>query len=399
MYNFCLAFVICGLAVIIGELVSAWSKAWIPSVFVTAVGLVIGYWTFLPHDLVKDSVLIPFGATTGIMIMITHLGTIISLRRLIDQWKTVVCCLAGLLGMCLFAYFICPFFMDRSLVIAGLPPLTGGIVAATMMQKAAMDAGLTMAALFAISMYCVQGFAGYPLTAFALKKESARLLAEYRAGKAQSSSKDKAAMQEAMELIAGAENTKRLPLQIPEKYNSSIVILTKLGLVAWFATQAGKYTGISGAIWCLVLGVLFCTLGFLDRDALHKANSFNIIMFALMMFVFDGLKDMTPAMLFDMIGPMLFFIVVGVAGMTIFAYVAAKLLHRSFLLSFANCLTALYGFPFDQIITDNTCKTVAANREEYDFLMGKLFPSMIVGGFVTVTITSVLIAGFFVNLL
>ena len=47
---------------------------------------------------------------------------------------------------------------------------------------------------------------------------------------------------------------------------------------------------------------------------------------------------------------------------------------------------------------DNSCKTVAKTREEYDFLMGKLFPSMIVGGFVTVTITSVFIAGIFVKM-
>lgn len=399
MYNFLLAFVACGVAVIIGELVSAWSKAWIPSVFVTAVVLIAGYWTFLPHDLIKDSFLIPFGATISVMVMITHLGTVISLKRLIDQWKTVVTCLLGLFGMCVVAYLVCPLFMDRTLVIAGLPPLTGGIVAATMMQKAATEAGLTMAALFAISMYCIQGFAGYPLTAYALKKESARLLEEYRSGKAKASASDKDAMQGAMELIAGAENVKRLPLQIPEKYNSSIVILTKLALVAWLATQVGKYTGISGAIWALVLGVVFCTLGFLDRDALHKANSFNIMMFALMMFVYDGLKDMTPEMLTAMIGPMIAFILVGVAGMTIFAAIAAKVLKRSFFLCFANCLTALYGFPFDQIITDNTCKTVAKSREEYDFLMGKLFPSMIVGGFVTVTITSVVIAGIFMKML
>ena len=205
-------------------------------------------------------------------------------------------------------------------------------------------------------------------------------------------------MQNAIELAAGGDNVKRLPLQVPEKYNSSIVILTKLGLVAWVASVIGKYTGVSGAIWGLILGVIFCTLGFLDRDSLHKANSFNIMMLGLICFVFDGLKDMTPELLFGMIGPMIGFILVGVAGMTLFAFIASKILHRSFFLCFANCLTALYGFPFDQIITDNTCKTVAKNREEYDFLMGKLFPSMIVGGFVTVTITSVFIAGIFVKM-
>ncbi|MBS1386192.1 MAG: hypothetical protein HPZ88_04335, partial [Duodenibacillus sp.] len=164
--------VICGGVIIIGEVVSTLTKAWVPSVFVSAVLLLLGYWTILPHDLVKDSFLIPFGATLCIYLLITHLGTIISLKQLMQQWRTVTVCLA--------AYFIAPFFMDRALVITGLPPLTGGIVAATMMQTAAMKQGLTVAAVFAISMYCVQGFAGYPLTSYCLKKEGLRLLALYR---------------------------------------------------------------------------------------------------------------------------------------------------------------------------------------------------------------------------
>ena len=38
-------------------------------------------------------------------------------------------------------------------------------------------------------------------------------------------------------------------------------------------------------------------------------------------------------------------------------------------------------------------------KEEFDYLMGEMYPSMIVGGFTTVTITSVIIAGLFTNLL
>lgn len=174
LYNFLLAFVICGGVIIIGEVVSTLTKVWVPSVFVSVVLLLLGYWTILPHDLVKDSFLIPFGATLCIYLLITHLGTIISLKQLMQQWRTVTVYLA--------AYFIAPFFMDRALVITGLPPLTGGIVAATMMQTAAMKQGLTVAAVFAISMYCVQGFAGYPLTSYCLKKEGLRLLALYRSG-------------------------------------------------------------------------------------------------------------------------------------------------------------------------------------------------------------------------
>ena len=90
MYNFLAAFCICGFIVIIGELVSTWTKAWIPSVFVSACLLLVGYWTVIPHDLVKDSFLTPFGATLGIYLLIVHMGTVISLKTLMEQWKTVV---------------------------------------------------------------------------------------------------------------------------------------------------------------------------------------------------------------------------------------------------------------------------------------------------------------------
>ena len=43
-YNFALAFVICAVAFVIGEVVSTLTKAWIPSVFVTAVVMLGFYW-------------------------------------------------------------------------------------------------------------------------------------------------------------------------------------------------------------------------------------------------------------------------------------------------------------------------------------------------------------------
>ena len=232
MYNFLLAFVICGGVIIIGEIVSTLSKAWIPSVFVSAAVLLVGYWTILPHDLIKDSLLMPFGSTVCIFLLIVHLGTVISLKQLMQQWRTVTVCLSGLLGMCLLGYFVAPLFMDRTLVIAGLPPLTGGIVAATMMQKAALSAGLTVASVFAIAMYCVQGFAGYPLTAVCLKKEGYRLLKEFRAGNIKVSAEELASVSSVMSVGDAEESGKRLPLQIPAKWNSPFMILTKLGVVA-----------------------------------------------------------------------------------------------------------------------------------------------------------------------
>ena len=397
MYNFVLAFVLCAAAYIIGEVVSTVTKAWIPSVFVTAIVMLVGYWTVFPHELVSDSKLIPFGSTLGIYLLITHMGTVISLKQLKAQWKTIVVCLSGLAGMCVLAWFICPLFMDKTLVIAGLPPLTGGIIAATTMQTAAANAGLEVAAVFAITMYCVQGFAGYPITAVCLQVEGKRLLKEFRDG----GSVPVALAENPMAMVDEPDRKTLIP-PVPKKFDSAVVTLIKLGIVAWFATLLGgvsfPFIGkISGAIWALVLGVIFTTLGFLDRNSLNRANSYGIFMFALMMYVFDGLKDCTPEMLVSIIVPMLVLIVIGVLGMAVASFIIAKVLKMSFPLAFANGLTALYGFPCDAIITESTCKSLAQTDDEFNFLMSKMFPSMIVGGFVTVTITSVFIAGAFAS--
>ena len=400
MYNFALAFVICAVAYIIGEYVAKITKAWVPSVFVTAAVLLIGYWIIIPQEVVSDSMLIPFGSTIGIYLLITHMGTVISLKQLIQQWRTIVVCLSGLAGMMLLGYFVAPLLIDKTLVIAGLPPLTGGIVAATMMQSAAQEAGLEVAAVFAIAMYCIQGFAGYPITAICLQTEGKRLLKDFRSGNVVLTETDRREMASVgMTVVADDSDRTTLIPRIPDKWNSPVLMLGKLGLVGWLATQLGAITGISGAIWALVLGVFFTTIGFLETNLLNRANSYQIIMFALMMYVFDGLKTCTPAMLKSIIIPMIVLIVIGVAGMAAFAFIISKVLKMSFPLAFANGLTALYGFPCDAIITESTCNALGQTEEERQYLMSKMFPSMIVGGFVTVTITSVFIAGWFSSIL
>ena len=404
MYNFALAFVICAAVYLIGEAVSNVTKAWVPSVFVTAAVILVGYWTVLPQSFISDSMLIPFGSTIGMYLILVHMGTVISLKQLAEQWKTFVVCLAGLVGMCALCLVICPMIMDRSYVIAGLPPLTGGIVAATTMMNAANEAGLADAAIFAIAMYCVQGFAGYPLTAACLQLEGKKLLKEYRAGGVKTEKVSNEVDENSGNLVTVSAKKKLLPA-LPAKWNTAVMILGKMGIVVWLASMLGTWVvpvinmKISGAIWALLLGIIFTTIGFLDESALNKSSSYGIIMFALMMYIFDGLKDCTPDMLASIILPMIELIVIGVFGMAVLCFVVSKVLKTSFLLSFATALTALYGFPPNAVITENTCTALAESAEEKEFLMSKMFAPMIVGGFTTVTITSVIIAGVFAGML
>lgn len=401
LYNAFLAVVIVCVCYVIGEWVADLSKAWIPSVLVTAILFLIGYWTVFPATLNDDTGLASFASTIGVLMFITHIGTVISLKQLIEQWKTVVVCLVGLAGMVALCWFICPLIMEKTLVIAGLPPLTGGIVAALTMQKAATAAGLKEAAVFAIAMYSVQGLAGYPITALCLHAEGKRLIKEWRSGTLNLAEAEIAKMKTIGLSTIGDDSDIKKPIPpIPAKFNTPVLIIGKVALSVWISSLVGQLIPqIPTIVWCLIISVILTRLGFLDTSSLSRANTYTIFMFAAMLSVFSGLKDCTPHMLKTLIGPMLIMIIIGVVGMAIAAFVIAKIFKMSFPLALANGLTALYGFPCDAIITESTCNSLTEDPDERGYLMSKMFPSMVVGGFVTVTITSVIFADYFAQLL
>jgi hypothetical protein len=63
------------------------------------------------------------------------------------------------------------------------------------------------------------------------------------------------------------------------------------------------------------------------------------------------------------------------------------------------CVMLLKNVVPNYILTIEAIKSVAGNEEEYNYTLNEMLPKMLVGGFVTVTITSVIIAGYFVKLL
>lgn len=400
--NSLLAFLVLAAIYYIGEFIGAKTKAWIPSVFVIACLFLLGFWTFFPKDIVALAGMgPPLGGLLVIMLCITHMGTIISIKQLLEQWKIICITLAGLVGMVVLCWFVAMPIAGREYVIAGLPPLTGGIVAATMMQAAAAEKGLMTASVLAIAMYCIQGFVGYPLTAILLKKEGRRLLTSFRKGEVKVTVAAGGVDSDAGNMKVAEAPKKRLIPPMPEKYSSTAFILLKLMAVAFLANRLAGLTGgkVNQAVITLILGILFTEIGFLDKNSLQKAGAYGFLMFVLMIYVFDGLKNATPQMLASCIGPMAIIIVIGVIGMGVMSIAVGKFLGVSWEMAFATSLTALYGFPPNYILTEESVKALAENADEHKYLMDLMLPQMIVGGFVTVTITSVVIAGIFVNLL
>jgi MFS family permease len=392
-----LALVILTLILFIGDFISARTKAWVPSIFVCAVLFLIGYWTFFPEDIVATAGIPAVVATMMMYLLITNMGTLLSLNQLKKQWKTIVIALSGILGVIAMLMTVGTFLFGFQTMVVAVPPLVGGVVSSLIMSEAASTAGLTTLAVFAIVIYVVQGFAGYPITSFLLKKEGKRLLELYRNGQLEKQETDQS------EEVAATVEEGAARWKMPEKYNTNFYKFFKLTLVAYLAyltsTLLAPIVNISPFILCLLFGVIASSAGFLERQVLQKANGFGFALLALMLFIFDGLNKATPAMMLGILFPIIGTIAVGLIGMYIFSAIVGKILKVSKNMAFAVSLTALYGFPADYIIPKEVVNSLTEDERERDVILSHILPPMLVGGFITVTIVSVVLAGIFAGFL
>ncbi|MDM5227411.1 hypothetical protein QUF73_14495 [Cytobacillus sp. NJ13] len=397
-----LALVILLLILFIGDLVAVRTKAWVPSIFVCAVLFLAGYWTFFPQDIVALAGVPPVVATMMMYLLITNMGTLLSIQELKNQWKTIVIALSGILGIIAVLLGIGTFIFGFKTVVVAIPPLVGGVVSALIMSEGAKEAGLASLSVFAIVIYVMQGFAGYPLTSIVLKKEGKRLLQQYRSGQLAYKGEGTAAEETAASAAAPKPELK-LFRNMPEKYNTDFFKFLRLAAVSYLAylvsTLLAPVASVSPFVLCLLFGVIATSIGFLEKQVLQKANGFGFAIMALMLFIFDGLKQATPGMMLEIIYPLAGSIILGVMGMYIFSFIAGKMLKVSKEMAFAVSLTALYGFPADYIITNEVIKSLTEDEKEREMLTSNMLPPMLVGGFITVTIVSVVLAGIFVGFL
>ncbi|RDU37318.1 hypothetical protein DRW41_05560 [Neobacillus piezotolerans] len=398
-----LALVIIVGILLIGDLVAVRTKAWVPSMFVCAVLFLAGFWTFFPKDIVSIAGVPPVVATMMMYLLITNMGTLLSLKELKNQWKTIVIALFGILGIISILMTIGSLMFGFETVVVAIPPLVGGVVSALIMSEGAKEAGLVSLSVFAIVIYVVQGFAGYPITSIVLKKEGHRLLKLYRSGQIAGNKEQETAQSESAAPRATAQPELKLFKNLPEKYNTDFFKLFRLAFVAFLAylvsALAAPVVSISPFVLCLLFGVIASSAGFLERQVLQKANGFGMALMVLMLFIFDGLKQATPSMMVEILYPLIGSIILAVIGMYIFSYIAGKMLKMSKHMAFAVSLTALYGFPADYIITNEVIKSLTDDEKEREMLTSHMLPPMLVGGFITVTIVSVILAGIFVGFL
>jgi len=383
------AFLTMLILLIVGEVISTATKAFVPSMFISAILFVIGFWVYFPKDILQLGGIAANLPTFLVMMMVVHLGTMLDIKELVEQWKTVLITLAGMLGILVVILAIGGPLMGVEMAAIAAPPLTGGFVAAMMMQSVAPTEQL---AILAMAVYVLQGFVGYPLTSICLKREGRALLKDYRAGKISVVKAEPAAAKAQPE-----RHARHIFPEIPAKYKSDFTYMFTMVILTVMAAYLDKLSMgyVSKFVWALFLGVFGTAFGFIEKSTLVRSRSMGLVYTVIMMFVFSQLKTVTPETLVQLIKDFAVLIVLATAGVALFAIPVGKKLGMSVPMSFALGLGTLAGgFPASYTLSVEAAKVLADNEEEYKLLEDHMLPKTLVAGFVSATSGSVLIAGF-----
>ena len=397
------AFTIIMLIWTISDYVSKKSKSLLSSLLIASLIFLIGFKTFpwlssitentifaalgstFSPELISSSSLLAFGQTI-VGFVILHLGTTISLREFKEQYKTFIIGFVSVIGITIFLLILGPILKDMNYVVAGIGALTGGTISVLIVQEYALKLGLASVAALPVLISAVQGLIGFPLSSIILKKEAQRLKKEYRAGHLKPVTQ------------AGKSKDKKFkPLPGMESTAGTLFWMGAVVLLSEFISGALTLGHLHPFVISLLFGVILSELGLFKSNVLTGIDAFGIMMLAILILVFGPLSSITIEELISLIGPILVTFLVGLAGNIIAALIAGKALKYSPAMSICIGLTSLYGFPGTMVLSQEAAASVGESEEEVSAIESQILPKMIIAGFSTVTITSVIITSIVVS--
>ncbi len=371
----------------VGDWVSNLTKSKVSGMLIAMLLYLVGFQTgIIPASSINDTGIPAIASNFAIMLILVGMGTMIHIKQLVAQWKTVVVALVGLVGLALCSFTISSWLFGREWALCASAPISGGIIAGQMTSQAALDAGRADLAAFAMLVIGCQGFVGIPICNFFTRMYCNGILQ----GKIQMGEK----------IVVGEETHKRSFLDFKWMAGDNTIML-KMAVVGWLGYLVSyACSGIpiisnltNANIMYLVMGIIFCVLGFLPANAHVKAHMNGLLMVAVLSVVPGSLAALSLQDLLNMIVPLVGTLLVGAAFVCLFGAIAGKFLKVHWTIAFAIAICCTIGYPGTQIIVDEVVRSLDCDEETRVEIYEHVLPQIIVSGFTSVTVASVFFAG------
>ncbi len=381
-----LCITVIALTFVIGEFLSRLTKGYVSSMVFSCFIAMILFWTnAVPKTIAPDSTLTATLGACGTAFLLVNMGTSLDIEQLIQEWKTVLVCIVGLVALGALAFTVAVAVFGRHYALVAAPIVSGGLIAYQIVSEVSAANGFPELAGYAALVLAFQSMVGMPIASFCLKKE---LIQQQRDGKLTA---------EYVESKKGFKlpETRLFP-DVSAVADTFTMKFAKLGIAAFlsYLLSTKVLTFINVNIMYLLIGIILRKINFLPKSPLTTAGGYGYIMLCMYSLLFNGFASVSLQAFLGMIWPVVGNLLLGAVGIAIGSLVAGKIVGYNPLVSIACGMTALFGYPGTEIISREVVTSMTEfTEEERGYALDYVMPKMIVGGFTTVTIASVVFAG------
>lgn len=369
----------------IGGEISLKTKSVISLMLVSSILHLIGYWTgIIPTDSVASTGLPALLTAFALPIIITNLGTMIDLNQLLSEWKTVLICLFALVCMGFLCFTVGSLVFGREYALVASVPISGGSIATIIIGDACEAAGRADLAGFAALINSLQLLIGLPIGAYLVKEQLKKMQKE---GLFQSEEQLKRITHSHLSIKRKAWK------HTPAWWNNPYPTLARVTLIAICAYYGNILTKIPFPILCLVFGVIATQTGFLETTSLQNAGYWPFFMIIQLCNMPRLLANVALESIKTMYIPVFGMLILGALSLTVGSLILGRLLRVPWRMSAACGLCAMIGYPNTMLISEDAVATMDGNDQEKLVARGYVLPRMLVGGFTSVSLASVVFAG------
>lgn len=375
----------------LGNFISVKTRAYVSSIIpAILIFLILKYTNVIPANLCATAGLTGMVATFVIPFCVVDVGTMLNLRELTKEWKTAVTVVAASIGIMIVCFTLGVALMGWERAIAAIAPLTGALLATTIVQQVAVEAGANTLAAFVMIVLVLQTMAGLPVASIALKKyyQEVNNNGGWKALEASTKTSEK----------EDSVAVKKMFPPTPESWKSDYMMIFKIAIIGVIAFYLGNFLAaptkniVTPTLLYIILGLISAELGLLERAPLDGARSRGIIFLALFSVLLSTFESVSLEALLEQVIPSIIIILVGLIGIIILSAIAGKIFKTSPWLSIAIGTCCYLGYPGSQIVVEETIRSSGMTEEEAKIATSKVLPKMIIG-YICTAIVSIICAG------
>lgn len=364
----------------VGEMVSYFTKAFVPSMAAALILYMILTWIGMPTRFPEESGFAYIGELS-MLFLIVHLGTSVPPGDYIKEIKSVIIAIAALAGGLITTVGIggLLFGFDKMLAGAGAA-CGGGAIAGILAIQKLTDLGVVALIGIPAIIMCTVDLYGQPIASIMLKKFTGRLRAQdqylLEAAARKSAPKEERLTADGVPYGSEDNPSRKIRCWVPRKLEEDGFVLFELAILSLGAYWLANITGVSNCIYAFFLGLIGCAVGALRMNLLDRSHSYGFVISVFIIWIMQSINDCTPQALLASLLPVVATLVLATLGLALGGGICGKLLGYDFWLSAAAGMGLMFLMPGVMIVTTEVTRRSARNEEEAKFMFDSAAPCM-----------------------